>query len=77
MFLGRYKSVLTGCIDGNARVFRSEYLNNKKNRGGGSNTDKDTVRMRSSSPSKASIEKTTLRRDNIVDLSPHRDYGMV
>lgn len=60
-------------------MFRSEYLNVKKNKKGGSNTDKDATvqkvgRMRSSSPNvKANVDRTVLRRDNIVDLSPHRD----
>jgi len=51
----------------------------KKNKKGGSNTDKDATvqkvgRMRSSSPNvKANVDRTVLRRDNIVDLSPHRD----
>lgn len=58
----------------------------KKNKKGGSNTDKDAtavqkcVRVRSSSPgikANVNVEKTVLRRDNIVDLSPHRDYSMV
>jgi len=73
--------VLTGSVDGFARVFRSEYLNTKKNRKGGSNTDKDSnvntvvSRMRSSSPARnvSGVEKTVLRRDNIFDSSPHRD----
>lgn len=85
-FMGRFKSVLTGSTDGYARVFRSEYLNVKKNKKGGSNTDKDATavqkvgRMRSASPSskaKVDVERTVLRRDNIVDFSPHRDYSMV
>jgi len=54
----------------------------KHNKKGGSNTDKDASavqkvgRMRSASPSskvKGDVDRTVLRRDNIVDLSPHRD----